>query len=149
MKRETRSSEDSRAAANVRSTNHGTGHAGKATAKTVVRLSVSRAVELSGSEGLSVPSLKAASPQEELLPGVEWLGKAMEIMPLGQNAVDEVKAEGSAPAGQSHESRVRAAEDSSNGNKERHPSIGHSHRVGGEVRGTAQGGASLSESCGG
>eukprot|EP00965_Chrysotila_dentata_P197461 6178200-Pleurochrysis_carterae.AAC.2 len=47
-----------------------------------------------------------------------------------------------------HDNCMRAAGNSSKGNKERHPSIGHSHRVGGEVR-TAQGGASLSKSRGG
>eukprot|EP00965_Chrysotila_dentata_P256482 6212552-Pleurochrysis_carterae.AAC.1 len=55
------------------------------------------------SKGRAVPSRKAVSPQEELLSGVERLGKAVEIMPLGQHAIDEVKAEDSAPAGQLHE----------------------------------------------
>eukprot|EP00965_Chrysotila_dentata_P106190 3506948-Pleurochrysis_carterae.AAC.1 len=49
VKSRTRSSEDPRAAAKVRSINHGPGRAGTATAKTVVsmRLSVSRAAKLS------------------------------------------------------------------------------------------------------
>eukprot|EP00965_Chrysotila_dentata_P014710 486956-Pleurochrysis_carterae.AAC.2 len=118
----TRSSEDPRAAAKVRSTNHDIGRAGTATAKTVVfiRPSVSRALQSSGvehsSESRTLPSHKAASPQEELLPEVKWLGKAVEIMQLGQNAVDEVKAEDGALAGQLHERRVRAAWNSSKGN---------------------------------
>eukprot|EP00965_Chrysotila_dentata_P224957 6194486-Pleurochrysis_carterae.AAC.2 len=72
----------------------------------------------------------------------------MEIMQLGKHADDELKAENGAPAGQEelHKGRIRAAGSSSKGNKERHPSIGHSHRGGGEVRDTAQGGASLRES---
>eukprot|EP00965_Chrysotila_dentata_P032961 1098286-Pleurochrysis_carterae.AAC.3 len=56
---------------------------------------------------------------------------------------------GRCSAEQLRESRVLAAENSSKGNKERHPSTGHSHRVVGEVRGTAQRGASFSESRGG
>eukprot|EP00965_Chrysotila_dentata_P096850 3201009-Pleurochrysis_carterae.AAC.1 len=56
-------------------------------------------------------------------------------MQLGQSFVDEVKAEDGAPAGQLHERRLRAAGNSSIGNHERHPSIGHGHRVRGQVRG--------------
>eukprot|EP00965_Chrysotila_dentata_P097592 3225257-Pleurochrysis_carterae.AAC.1 len=70
-------------------------------------------------------------------------------MQLGQDAVDEVKANDSAPAGQLPERGVRAAGDSSKGHQECHPSIGHSYQVGGEVRCIAKGGASLSEGRGG
>eukprot|EP00965_Chrysotila_dentata_P219128 6190948-Pleurochrysis_carterae.AAC.2 len=101
------------------------------------------------SEGRTVSSRKAASPQEELLPGVERLGKAVKIMRLGQDAVDEIKAEDSAPAGQMPERRVRAAWESSKGNQERYPSIGQNHQVGGEVRSIAKGGTSLGKGRGG
>eukprot|EP00965_Chrysotila_dentata_P190888 6174174-Pleurochrysis_carterae.AAC.3 len=85
-----------------------------------------RGVEHS-SEGRTVSLRKAAGPRKGLLSREKGLGKAVEIVQLSKDAVDEVKAKNGAPAERLHEGRVHAARNGGKGNKERNPCIGYSH----------------------
>eukprot|EP00965_Chrysotila_dentata_P022561 747204-Pleurochrysis_carterae.AAC.1 len=89
VKRGTRSSDEPRAAAKVRSENHGTGRAGTATVKTVVLIRAGGGVEDS-SKGCPIPSRQATRPEEELLSGEEGFSKAVEVMQLGKDVINEV-----------------------------------------------------------
>eukprot|EP00965_Chrysotila_dentata_P117504 3882929-Pleurochrysis_carterae.AAC.1 len=55
-----------------------------------------------GLEGCVVSPSQAASPQEEMFPGVQGLGKAVEVMQLSKD-IDELNAEDGTPTRQLHE----------------------------------------------
>eukprot|EP00965_Chrysotila_dentata_P146228 4828981-Pleurochrysis_carterae.AAC.2 len=106
VKRGTRSSEAPRADAKARSTNQGTGRGGGSYGKDSrvdERKIVERRRVEDSREGRAVPSHQAASSKKELFPRVKGVRKAVEVVELSQDAVDELDAKDSAPTRKLHE----------------------------------------------